>query len=73
LTLAVEPDEATEGLEDEDDEEEEEEGGAAPAFAGVLDAGVFASGFCAITGVAAMDKHKNAIRLRFRKIRGQYS
>ena len=79
MTLAVEPDKETEGLEDEDDEEEledddeGEEDGAVPAFAGVLDAGVFTSGFCAITGIAAMDKHKNASRLRFRKIRGQYS
>jgi hypothetical protein len=72
LTLAVEPDEETEGLEDEDEEAED---GSAPAFGGALDvgAGVFASGFCAITGIAAMDKHKNAIRPRFRKIRGQYS
>jgi hypothetical protein len=72
----VEPDEATEGFDEEDDDEDEEaEDGAAPAFGGALDveAGVFASGFCAITGVAAMDKHKNASRLRFRKIRGQYS
>ena len=76
MTLAVEPDKATEGLENEEeleDDDEGEEDGAVPAFAGVLDAGIFASGFCAITGVAAMDKHKNASRLRFRKIRGQYS